>query len=137
MGSTQHIVCEQKLFLEGSLQRKNTRISWGNNSVINSVGIGKIAFMYNNTKIILSNCLYILTFTINIISVQRIINKNFTVEFKQNEAIVSRNAKILFKASLHNNLYSINLENKIITENVLFAKAVKNSRQNNNINYSN
>ena len=93
--------------------------------------------MYNNTKIILSNCLYIPTFTINIISVQRIINKNFTVEFKQNEAIVSRNAKILFKASLHNNLYSINLENKIITENVLLAKAVKNSRRNNNINYSN
>jgi hypothetical protein len=56
--------------------------------------------MYNNTKIILNNCLYVPTFTVNIISIQKRINKNFTVKFKQNEAIVSKNAKILFKASL-------------------------------------
>jgi hypothetical protein len=136
-GSIQHIVCDRKLFLEGLLQKNTTKISWGNNSIINSVGIGSIAFMYNNTKIILNNCLYIPTFTVNIISVQKIINKGFTVEFKQYEAVVSKNAKILFKATLQNNLYSINLEDKIITNNVLLAKAIKNNKRDNNINYSN
>ena len=68
------------------------------------------------------------TFIINIISVQKIISKNCTIEFKQNEVIVSKNAKILFKASLLNNLYSINLENKIIIENILLANTIKNSK---------
>jgi len=60
--------------------------------------------------------------------VQKIISKNCTIEFKQNEVIVSKNAKILFKASLLNNLYSINLENKIIIENILLANTIKNSK---------
>ena len=59
---------------------------------------------------------------------QKIISKNCTIEFKQNEVIVSKNAKILFKASLLNNLYSINLENKIIIENILLANTIKNSK---------
>ena len=59
---------------------------------------------------------------------QKLIKRNCIVEFKQNEAIVSKNAKILFKASLQNNLYSINLEDKIITENILLTKPIKNSK---------
>jgi len=43
---------------------------------------------------------------------------------------------MLFKASLLNNLYFINLENKIIIENILLTNTIKNSKQENS-KYSN
>ena len=68
---------DKRLFLENSLVKKTTRLSWGNNSIINSLGISKIAFEYNNHKIILNDCLFVPTFSVNIISVPKLIKNNF------------------------------------------------------------
>ena len=68
-GSTQHLICDRSLFVEGSLVSKITKLSWGNNSSINAVAIGDISFIKNNTLIILSNCLFVPNFSVNILSI--------------------------------------------------------------------
>ena len=78
--------------------------------------------MYNNTKIILRDCLYIPTFTVNIISVNKIIKSNASVIFKDDKAQILKNNKVLFEALLEENLYSINLENKLVTRDIIKDK---------------
>ena len=90
-GSSQHIVYNKELFIKGSLEEKTTLLQWGNNNVLKSKAIGKIALITNNYKLILQNCLYVPKFSVNLISVNKLIQKDFAINFVNNKATITKN----------------------------------------------
>jgi hypothetical protein len=115
-GSTQHIICDRNLFLEGSLVAKIIKLGWGNHSYINSVAIGKVCFIHEKTLIILNDCLYVPNFTVNILSIRKLIEKDFRVNFSKNKATLV-NKQLSLEASFVNNMYTLDLTNKVVTMN--------------------
>jgi hypothetical protein len=129
-GSTQHIICDRNLFLKGSLVNKLTKIGWGNNTIINSVGIGKVCFTDSNNTFVLHNCLFVPTFAVNLLSVRRMVEKGFVFEFSMKKAIIKKN-NIALEAQYYNSMYVLNITHKLVTANnaitpsCLYANAPK------------
>ena len=132
-GSTQHLICDRSLFLEDSLVSKITKLGQGDKSSVNSVAIGTICFLEENTLIIIKNCLYIPSFTVNILSIRKLIEKDFEIVFtKEKATIISK--KITLTAEFLNNMYLLDVTNKIV--NKLNVASLNNTNNNKYILYN-
>jgi hypothetical protein len=115
-GSSQHIVSNKQLF--SSLKEKTSYLQWGNNSIIKSNYIGNIVFQVNNFKIYLNNCLYVPEFNVNLISVRKLLENNYIVNFQNTKASIIKNNKIILEANLEEKLYTIKLEASYLNKEI-------------------
>jgi hypothetical protein len=115
-GSTQHLICNRSLFLEGSLVSKITKLGWGNNSSINAVAISSVSFLHNTTLIILNNCLFVLSFSVNILLIRKLIEKEFRVYFAKDKATLVKD-RLVLEAKFVANMYVLNITNKVVINN--------------------
>jgi hypothetical protein len=102
--SIRHIISNKVLFY--TFSNYTSSIIWGDNSTISSKGIGEVIIkLSNNKQITLKNCLYILTFTINIISISQLEDSNYNINFKNKQAIISKDNSLIAIFNRSNNLY--------------------------------
>ena len=65
----------------------------------------------------LQNVLFIPTFAVNLLSVRKLIEKDFKVEFTKQKAIISKNNITLF-AEYYNLMYILDLKGNLITKDI-------------------
>jgi hypothetical protein len=66
----------------------------------------------NNKQLLLKDCLYIPTFSLNLISISRLEDNNYNVNFKNKQAIILEDNKEIITFDRVNNLYQLSLKPK-------------------------
>jgi len=107
LGSTKHVITNREYFI--SYKDSQTRISWGTDTLINSIGIGNIELVNKGNKIILENCLYVPNFQYNLISVSKLDQLSYKIVVKGGQAYIFKNKQLLISAAGRNSLYYIDI----------------------------
>ena len=69
-GAIRHVITKREYFI--SYKNSWGRIGWGTNILIDFIKIGNIKLVNKGNKIVLENCLYILNFKYNFISISKL-----------------------------------------------------------------
>ncbi|CAK1354284.1 unnamed protein product [Cercospora beticola] len=111
--------------------RINARLSSGNSGTITSYGVGNVRIQFKNTNkvAILTNCLYIPEFRLNLVSLSQLDTRNVYARLKNGviELFNSQN-DLLTKAILNKSLYKLNISiptsySKEVKEEVLYLES--------------
>ena len=82
LGATKYIITKREYFI--SYKDSQRRISWGINTSINFIKIRNIKLVNKGNKIILENCLHILNFKYNLISISKLDQLGYELRVKNN-----------------------------------------------------
>jgi len=122
-GSTRHIITKKEYFV--TYKDSYTKINWGNNTSIDSIGIGNVELVIKGNKIVLEDCLFVPSFGYNLISISKLDKLGFEIVFKSNQAYIYKNKQVVMSATKRNSLYYINIvENKLPSEKTNKVKQI-------------
>ena len=121
-GATKHIITKKEYFT--SYKDSHTRIGWGTDATINSIGIGKVELVSKGNKIVLENYLHVPNFQYNLISVSKLDQLSHKIVVEGGQAHIYKNEELLISAIGRNSLYYID-----IVINNLPSKEIKKVKQ--------
>ena len=111
-GATKHVITKKEYFT--SYKDSHTRIGWGTDATIDSIGIGKVELVSKGNKIVLENCLHVPNFQYNLISVSKLDQLGHKIVVEGGQAHIYKNEELLISAMGRNSLYYID----IVTNNL-------------------
>ena len=110
--ATKHVITKKEYFT--SYKDPHTRIGWGTDAIIDSIGIGKVELASKGNKIVLENCLHVPNFQYNLISVSKLDQLGHKIVVEGGQAHIYKNEELLISAMGRNSLYYID----IVTNNL-------------------
>lgn len=92
-GASNHMVRSKDLFT--NMEPDNTIIKVANNQIVTSQGIGQIKLTINNqvSPLLLSNVLYVPNLSNNLISISKLVQKDYSVEFNDKGCSIYNNGQ--------------------------------------------
>ena len=82
LGVIRYVITKREYFI--SYKDSRGRIGWGTNVLINFIRIGNIKLVNKGNKILLENCLYVLNFKYNLISISKLNQLGYKLRVKNN-----------------------------------------------------
>ncbi|GBN12713.1 Retrovirus-related Pol polyprotein from transposon TNT 1-94 [Araneus ventricosus] len=125
-GASQHLINDKRLFSSLDETADSIKIIVADGKIISSQGIGKIYFQTITKdgihEICLQNAYYLPQLECNLLSVKRITEKGFTVNFNKNECVVMKDKTVYLEAISNNNsLYEVIMhEDKVSNHNFAY-----------------
>lgn len=117
-GATSHMTNNREFFNEIFTNIEDKIIvANGKEANVKGIGSGKVICYNGNIKktITLKNALYIPDLHTNLISVKKITENGFTVEFKEKACNILEDKKIIVTAESEGNLYKLKTEHKVLS----------------------
>ncbi|GBN19276.1 Copia protein [Araneus ventricosus] len=125
-GASQHLINDECLFSSLDETADSIKIIVADGKIISSQGIGKIYFQTITKdgihEICLQNAYYLPQLECNLLSVKRITEKGFTVNFNKNKCVVMKDKTVYLEAISNNNsLYEVIMhEDKVSNHNFAY-----------------
>jgi len=118
------VITKREYFI--SYKDSRTRIGWGTDASINSIGIGNVELVTKGNKIVLENCLYAPNFGYNLISVSQLDQLGYKIVVEGGQAHIYKNKQLLILATGRNSLYYIDIvQNNLPSEKTKVKKTSK------------
>lgn len=119
-GASSHIANNKILFtkINNTEKKKKTTVVIVNGNILKSYGSGEAIIMTktpdrDRNKITLKNVLYVPDLKSNVISVSKITQNWYKLVFEKEKCMLSCNGKTYLEAKKKNNLYEVELQEKI------------------------
>ncbi len=111
-GAFHHMTSDRNLFENYKTFDEPTPIELGNNTIMHAKGQGSIKMdlkVYNKLiNGILTNILYVPELCKNLFSIGKVISRNLTLQFQQDEVIIFKQSQPIMTVTRRNSLYYVN-----------------------------
>jgi len=107
-GATNHVCCSLQGFRENKrLSKDEFNFRWGNGASVSATAVGSIKLIFENSFIVLNNVYYVPVFGKNLISVARLIEQGYSLDFNNDVIQILKNGFMITSTVMINNLFYI------------------------------
>jgi hypothetical protein len=112
-GCSRHMFPKRGYFVPGTFKPHKQQVSFGDESTAEAIGYGDVCLRSNIKgnimEITLSDCLYIPSFAVSLMSVQCLCRKGMEVSFSRHTCSARLHQQIVLQGQHHNGLYHLNV----------------------------